>query len=123
MTVTQGKQLNTYSNYPLSVRPETGRRAVTKRVKALSVVGARPQFVKLAPVHQALSEQGHEHLIVHTGQHYDRLLSRAFFDDLEIPPPRVNLGVGSGSHAAQTAGVLTGLEQVLDEARPDWVLV
>lgn len=92
-------------------------------MKVLSVVGARPQFVKLAPVDHALSEHGHEHVIVHTGQHYDRLLSRAFFDDLTIAPPAVNLGVGSASHAAQTAGILDGLDPVLDDQRPDWVLV
>lgn len=92
-------------------------------MKLLSVVGARPQFVKLAPVDHALSELGHEHVIVHTGQHYDRLLSRAFFDDLGIPPPAVNLGVGSAGHAAQTAGILAGLDPVLGAQRPDWVLV
>jgi UDP-N-acetylglucosamine 2-epimerase (non-hydrolysing) len=92
-------------------------------VKVLSVVGARPQFVKLAPVDHVLSESGHEHVIVHTGQHYDRLLSRAFFDDLAIGQPAVNLGVGSAGHAAQTAGILAGLDSVLDDQRPDWVLV
>jgi len=92
-------------------------------VRVLSVVGARPQFVKLAPVDHALRELGHEHVIVHTGQHYDRLLSRAFFDDLTIAPPAVNLGVGSAGHAAQTAGILAGLDPVLDDQRPDWVLV
>jgi len=94
-----------------------------KRVRVLSVVGARPQFVKLAPVDRALGDHGHEHVIVHTGQHYDRLLSGAFFDDLEIPPATVNLGVGSASHAAQTAGILAGLDPVLSDHRPDWALV
>ena len=92
-------------------------------MRALSVVGTRPQFVKLAPVHRALREQGHDHVIVHTGQHYDLLLSQAFFDDLAIPSPTMNLMVGSGSHAAQTAGVLTGLDPILAGQRPDWVLV
>ena len=95
----------------------------TERVRVLSVVGARPQFVKLAPIDRALRDHGHEHVIVHTGQHYDRLLSGAFFDDLEIPPARVNLGVGSGTHAAQVAGILAGLDPVLRDQRPDWVLV
>jgi UDP-N-acetylglucosamine 2-epimerase (non-hydrolysing) len=92
-------------------------------VKVLSVVGARPQFVKLAPVDRALGEGGYEHVIVHTGQHYDRLLSAAFFDDLSIAPPKVNLGIGSAGHAAQTAGILAGLDPILTDYRPDWVLV
>jgi UDP-N-acetylglucosamine 2-epimerase (non-hydrolysing) len=92
-------------------------------VKILSIVGARPQFVKLAPVDQALRQHGHEHLIVHSGQHYDRLMSQAFFDDLAIAPPVANLGIGSGSHAAQTAGILAALGPVLEEHRPDWTLV
>ena len=89
----------------------------------LSVVGARPQFVKLAPVDQALRGRGHTHVIVHTGQHYDPLLSQAFFDDLAIEPPSVNLEVGSHGHAIQTARVLAGLDPVLQDQRPDWVLV
>jgi UDP-N-acetylglucosamine 2-epimerase (non-hydrolysing) len=89
----------------------------------MSVVGARPQFVKLAPVDRALRARGHTHVIVHTGQHYDPLLSQAFFDDLEIAAPDVNLQVGSHSHATQTARVLTGLDRVLEARRPDWVLV
>jgi UDP-N-acetylglucosamine 2-epimerase (non-hydrolysing) len=92
-------------------------------VRILSVVGARPQFVKLAAVDRALSEHGHDHLIVHTGQHYDRLLSAAFFEDLGIATPSFNLGIGSGTHGAQTARVLVGLEPVLADVRPDWVLV
>ena len=92
-------------------------------MRALSVVGARPQFVKLMAVDRALSEHGHDHLIVHTGQHYNRLLSAAFFEDLGIATPEFNLGVGSGTHGAQTAGILIGLEQVLADVRPDWVLV
>jgi UDP-N-acetylglucosamine 2-epimerase (non-hydrolysing) len=92
-------------------------------VKVLSVVGARPQFVKLAPIDQALRKQGIDHVIVHTGQHYDPLLSQSFFDDLAIPPPVANLGVGSASHAVQTAAVLVGLDGVLVKQDPDWVLV
>jgi UDP-N-acetylglucosamine 2-epimerase (non-hydrolysing) len=92
-------------------------------VKVLSVVGARPQFVKLAPVAAALAEAGVEHVIVHTGQHYDVLMSDAFFADLKIPDPDVHLGVGSGSHGVQTGGMLAALDAVLDEHRPDWTLV
>jgi UDP-N-acetylglucosamine 2-epimerase (non-hydrolysing) len=92
-------------------------------VKVVSVVGARPQFVKLAPVAQALDAAGHEHVIIHTGQHYDECMSGAFFTDLKIPDPDVNLGVGSGSHGVQTGAALAGLDPVLDRHRPDWVLV
>jgi UDP-N-acetylglucosamine 2-epimerase (non-hydrolysing) len=93
------------------------------QVRVLSVVGARPQFVKLAPVDQALRAAGHDHVIVHTGQHYDGLMSQVFFDDLGIGAPEVNLGVGSRAAAGQVAGVLTGLAPVLAESQPDWVLV
>jgi UDP-N-acetylglucosamine 2-epimerase (non-hydrolysing) len=92
-------------------------------MKILSVVGARPQFVKLAPVADALIAAGDEHVIVHTGQHYDPLLSDVFFDDLGIPAPDVHLGVGSGSHGKQTGAILAALDDVFDEHRPDWVLV
>ena len=92
-------------------------------VKVLSVVGARPQFVKLAPIHKALVARGHEHIIVHTGQHYDPDMSDIFFTDLGIPQPTQNLHVGSGSHGAQTATMLTGLEASFLEHKPDWVLV
>lgn len=91
-------------------------------MKIVSVVGARPQFVKLAPVHKAATAAGIEHIIVHTGQHYDPLLSDVFFDDLGIGAPDVHLGVGSGSHGVQTGAILAGLDPVLDEHRPDWVL-
>ena len=88
-----------------------------------SVVGARPQFVKLAPVAQALSAVGVDHRIVHTGQHYDERMSDAFFDELQIPTPDHNLAVGSGGHGAQTGEMMIRLEPVLAEQRPDWVLV
>jgi len=92
-------------------------------VKVLSVVGARPQFVKLAPIAERLSISGDQHLIVHTGQHYDVSMSDVFFEDLAIPEPDVHLGVGSGSHGVQTGGMLAALDGVLDEHRPDVVLV
>lgn len=91
-------------------------------MRILSVVGARPQFVKLAPIARALAGRA-EHSIVHTGQHYDELLSEVFFRDLGIPRPDVNLAIGSGRHGAQTGAMLAALETVLDERRPDWVLV
>ncbi|MBM7830038.1 UDP-N-acetylglucosamine 2-epimerase (non-hydrolyzing) [Agromyces cerinus] len=91
-------------------------------MKLLSVVGARPQFVKLAPIAAAAAEAGVDHVIVHTGQHYDPLLSDVFFEDLSIPQPTVHLGVGSGSHGVQTGAMLGAMDAVLDEHRPDWVL-
>ncbi|WP_137844323.1 UDP-N-acetylglucosamine 2-epimerase (non-hydrolyzing) [Microbacterium sp. 2FI] len=92
-------------------------------MKIVSVVGARPQFVKLAPIHKAAQAAGVEHVIVHTGQHYDPMLSDVFFDDLGIAAPDVHLGVGSGSHGVQTGAMLGALDAVFDEHRPDWVLV
>lgn len=91
-------------------------------MKILSVVGARPQFVKLAPVDLAIQEAGHEHVIVHTGQHYDSALSDQLFEDLKIPNAKVNLGVGSGSHANQTAAMMIGLEDIFLKEKPNWVL-
>jgi UDP-N-acetylglucosamine 2-epimerase (non-hydrolysing) len=93
-------------------------------MKVLSIVGARPQFVKLAPVSAAFEADGDvEHVIVHTGQHYDAKMSDVFFADLRIPAPDVHLGVGSGSHGVQTGAMLGALDGVIDEHRPDWVLV
>jgi len=92
-------------------------------MKILSIVGARPQFVKLAPIAEALTAGGHEHVIVHTGQHYDANMSDVFFQELAIPAPDVHLGIGSGSHGVQTGAMLAALDGVLDEHRPDWVLV
>jgi UDP-N-acetylglucosamine 2-epimerase (non-hydrolysing) len=92
-------------------------------MKVLSVVGARPQFVKLAPIAHEARERGVEHVIVHTGQHYDPMLSDVFFTDLGIPAPDAHLGVGSGSHAQQTGAMLPGLEDAFEEFVPDWVLV
>ncbi len=89
----------------------------------MSVVGARPQFVKLAPIANVLREVGHEHIIVHTGQHYDPMLSDVFFRDLGIPEPDAHLGVGSGSHGAQTGAMLAQMDQVLQQHEPDCVLV
>jgi len=94
-------------------------------MKLLHVVGARPNFVKLAPITRALRQLAPEvqQLVVHTGQHYDDRMSQAFFRDLEIPPADFNLGVGSGSHADQTARVMLALEPALLQQQPDWVLV
>src|SRR6266704_673200 len=93
-------------------------------MRILSVVGARPNFMKLAPVDLELAKRpGDEHVIVHTGQHYVPEMSAAFFEELWIPAPDHHLGVGSGSHAAQTAAVMERLEPVLVQLLPDAVLV
>jgi len=90
----------------------------------LTVVGARPQFIKAAAVSRVIAAtDGMDELLVHTGQHYDPGLSDIFFDELEIPAPSHHLGIGSGSHGAQTGQMLAGIEKVLLETQPDWVLV
>ena len=92
-------------------------------MKLLHVVGARPNFPKLAPVRRAGHKAGLAQVVVHTGQHYDDALSDAFFRDLGIAPPDVNLAVGSDTHAVQTARIIERIEPVLLEKRPDWVVV
>lgn len=87
------------------------------------VAGARPNFMKVAPVLAALAAEGHGGVLVHTGQHYDSQMSDAFFRDLGLPEPDYHLEVGSGTHAEQTARVMLAFEPVLREERPDWVVV
>jgi UDP-N-acetylglucosamine 2-epimerase (non-hydrolysing) len=95
-----------------------------KKPKILAVVGARPNFMKVAPVWRELDTRGRFELtLVHTGQHYDDNMSKVFFEDLELPRPDVYLGVGSGSHAAQTARIMEAFEPVLVNAAPDLVVV
>ena len=96
-----------------------------RRIRVLSVVGARPNFMKVAPIAKAMAARPteFEHVLVHTGQHYDARMSDAFFSDLKMPAPDYHLGVGSGSHAEQTAAVMVGLEPVLVETRPDLLMV
>jgi UDP-GlcNAc3NAcA epimerase len=91
-------------------------------LRVVTIIGNRPQFVKAAAVSRRLRDR-HEELIVHTGQHYDDELSRVFFEELEVPPPDRELGVGSGSNTDQTARMLAGLEPVLAELRPELALV
>ena len=92
------------------------------RMKVCSIVGARPQFIKAAVVSRALRTVARE-ILIHTGQHYDTEMSAVFFQELEIPAPDYNLGIGSTSHGAQTGRMLEQLEAVLEKERPDRVLV
>ncbi len=99
-------------------------------MKIISVVGARPNFMKIAPIHKELVKQSAisgqhslRHLICHTGQHYDEKMSRIFFEDLELPKPDIYLGAGSGSHAEQTAKIMVEFEKVLLTEMPDLVIV
>ena len=105
---------------------------MNKRIRLLIVAGARPNFMKVAPLiksirtHNARGERNGvklDYRLVHTGQHYDGKMSDVFFDELGIPAPDINLGVGSGSHAVQTANVMTKFEPVCEQERPDWVVV
>jgi UDP-N-acetylglucosamine 2-epimerase len=91
-------------------------------MRVLTVVGARPQFIKAAPVSKELRKE-HREILVHTGQHYDHEMSKIFFDGLRLPEPDYNLGVGSGSHGKQTGNMLTALERDMLDEGPDVVLV
>lgn len=103
---------------------------MSTKIKLMSLVGARPQFIKLAPLVKAI--QNHnlgsldrkiDHFIIHTGQHYDHGMSDIFFDELEIPFPDINLGVGSGPHGAQTGKMLEGIEKILMDEKPDMFII
>ena len=99
-------------------------------MKIISVVGARPNFMKIAPFIRAIEEYNHlhpksqiKHTLVHTGQHYDDNMNKIFFKSLNIPEADINLGVGSGSHAEQVGNTMIGFEKVLKKIKPDWVVV
>jgi hypothetical protein len=94
-------------------------------VKVVHAVGARPNFMKIAPIMRELATRpdDFQQILVHTGQHYDDNMSSVFFGDLELPHPDEFLGAGSGSHAQQTAFIMRGFEPVLSQHRPDWVIV
>ena len=111
-------------------QPETGtqrrgdRGGTDRPIQLVVVAGARPNFMKIAPLVRELTGRGcFETCLVHTGQHYDRAMSESFFQDLGIPEPDVNLGVGSGSHGQMTAQVLVEMEKLLEARRPDAVIV
>lgn len=95
------------------------------QIKVISVVGARPNFMKIAPVHRAFLQHKSvvNHLICHTGQHYDERMSKIFFKDLELPEPDFYLGAGSGSHAEQTARIMVEFEKIVLQEKPDLVMV
>jgi len=119
----------------------SGQTATKSEMKIMSVVGARPNFMKVAPIIEAIKEHNTrllrfpsaddgrpapepiQHVLVHTGQHYDQLMSDSFFADLKLPKPDVHLGVGSGSHAAQTAEIMRRFEEVLLREKPDVLVV
>jgi len=92
-------------------------------MKIVNVVGARPNFMKMAPLVRALGQRGLQQRLLHTGQHYDKNMSKVFFEDLEMPAPDIYLGIGSGSHAEQTARVMVEFEKVCMEDRPDLIVV
>lgn len=92
-------------------------------MKVITVIGARPQFIKAAVVSNAFKARDIEELILHTGQHFDNNMSDVFFDELGIPKPAFNLGIGGGSHGQNTGRMVEGVEKVLMDERPDWLLV
>lgn len=93
-------------------------------MKVFTVIGARPQFIKAAPVSRALAKtDGLSEVLVHTGQHFDANMSDVFFDELGIPAPTHNLGIGGGTHGQNTGRMIEGLERLMQDQRPDWVLV
>jgi UDP-N-acetylglucosamine 2-epimerase (non-hydrolysing) len=93
-----------------------------EKLKAASIVGARPNFVKLSPVSKELRKDMDE-VIIHTGQHYNYEMDKVFFDEMGIPAPDYHLGIGSGSHGSQTGEMLKKIEEVLAKEKPDVVIV
>jgi UDP-GlcNAc3NAcA epimerase len=118
-----GKQVSIGVEVVVEASEVTGSLNGGREQRVVSVVGARPQFIKAAPVSRALRARGIEETLLHTGQHYDHNMSAVFFDELGIPEPDINLGVGSGLHGWQTGQMLMQIEEVLVAQRPDWVLV
>ena len=91
-------------------------------MKFVTIIGARPQFIKAAPLSAKLREQ-HSEVLVHTGQHYDANMSDVFFEELGIPTPDYNLGIGGGTHGEQTGRMLEAVEKVILEVKPDAVII
>ena len=121
-----GSELPNKSNYRSSnMAQDYCENSRCSNLKIINVVGARPNFMKMAPIIEALNEypEAFKHLLVHTGQHYDSKMSKAFFDVLEIPKPDIDLNVGSGSHAEQTARIMVKFEKVCLQEDPDIVMV
>ena len=92
-------------------------------MKVLTVIGARPQFIKAAVVSKALKEREVEEFLVHSGQHFDENMSKVFFDEMGIPKPQANLGISSCTHGSMTGQMLIEVEKFMMEQKPDWVLV
>ena len=92
-------------------------------MKCITIIGARPQFIKAAPMSSAMISAGLEEVLIHTGQHFDNEMSQVFFDELKIPHPKYNLGISGGSHAQMTGQMLESIEEVIIEESPDFVLV
>jgi len=99
--------------------------SIKRTISVVCVVGARPNFMKIAPIMRSFNrpDSGVSTCLVHTGQHYDQAMKQSFFDQLDIPEPDIDLGVGGGTHAVQTADIMTRFEPVLIERKPDFVLV
>ena len=117
---------------PLKIESSESRPVKMKTLKIIVIAGARPNFMKVAPLLRQLDKYNAAHsngapalkiCLVHTGQHYDESMSQVFFRELGIRPPDINLGIGSGSHALQTAKIMTAFEPVCDHEKPDWVIV
>jgi len=92
-------------------------------MKILSIVGARPNFMKIKPIYEEFKKRRIEQVLVHTGQHYDENMNRVFFEDLELPKPDVFLGIGSGTHGVQTGAMMSRIEEVLSDEKPDLTIV
>ncbi|MEA3287587.1 MAG: UDP-N-acetylglucosamine 2-epimerase (non-hydrolyzing) [Candidatus Marinimicrobia bacterium] len=92
-------------------------------MKIVTIIGARPQFVKASMISKAMRGAGHTEILVNTGQHYDDNMARIFFEEMEIPRPDYDLGVGSGTHAEQTAASMIGIEEILIKEQPDYLVV
>jgi len=93
------------------------------KIKVINIVGARPNFMKIAPIIEEMKKAGLGQILIHTGQHYDYQMSRLFFDELKLPRPHINLGVGSGTHAQQTGEIMKKVERVFVKEKPDLVVV